>query len=198
MRPIYTENGFSVRFGSAPAAKGYIRITCTVAHAAGYFEENYLDAPTNNVGSQGGRTATTGVQAVGSAVTYLRRYLLGMVFNIVLADNDDNGESMRRAAPMQRAAATTPRAERKVAPQVYERQAEPAGRNRTGASGCCTSTWPWQTHRARTKWWRSAATPPWATPQPMHRSTSSAGCPSCWPTRSPGLHRMVTRTWTRW
>ena len=119
MRPIYTAHGFSVRFGSAPAPEGYIRITCTVAHASGYFEENYLDAPTNNVGSQGGRTATTGVQAVGSAVTYLRRYLLGMVFNIVLADDDDDGESMRRAA-----AAATPRSQRKVDRRVYE--ADPA------------------------------------------------------------------------
>jgi hypothetical protein len=125
MRPIYTRHGFSVRFGSAPApTEGYIRITCTVAHAGGYFEENYLDAPIANLGSQGGRTATTGVQAVGSAVTYLRRYLLGMVFNIVLADEDDDGESMRRAAPMQRAAAATPRAPRKADPEVYD--ADPA------------------------------------------------------------------------
>jgi hypothetical protein len=110
MRPIYTAHGFSVRFGSAPAPEGYIRITCTVAHSGGYFEENYLDAPTGNAGSQGGRTATTPVQGVGSAVTYLRRYLLGMVFNIVLADDDDDGEGTRRAA-----AAPTPRAAR-----VYE------------------------------------------------------------------------------
>jgi hypothetical protein len=125
IRPIYTRHGFSVRFGSAPApTEGYIRITCTVAHAGGYFEENYLDAPIANLGSQGGRTATTGVQAVGSAVTYLRRYLLGMVFNIVLADEDDDGESMCRAAPMQRAAAATPRAPRKADPMVYD-DAEP-------------------------------------------------------------------------
>jgi hypothetical protein len=120
MRPIYTRHGFSVRFGSAPApTEGYIRITCTVAHAGGYFEENYLDAPIANLGSQGGRTATTGVQAVGSAVTYLRRYLLGMVFNIVLADDDDDGEGMRRTV-----AAATPRPERKVDQEVYE--ADPA------------------------------------------------------------------------
>jgi hypothetical protein len=120
MRPIYTDHGFSVRFGSAPAPfEGYIRITCTVAHASGYFEENYLDAPITAVGSQGGKTATTSVQAVGSAVTYLRRYLLGMVFNIVLADEDDDGEGMRRTA-----AAATPRPERKVDQEVYE--ADPA------------------------------------------------------------------------
>ena len=116
MRPIYTVHGFSVRFGSAPApTEGYIRITCTVAHAAGYFEENYLDAPITNTGSQGGRMATTGVQAVGSAVTYLRRYLLMMVFNIVLADEDDDGEGLRRVA-----AAAAPRAERRVDPTVYD------------------------------------------------------------------------------
>lgn len=115
MRPIYTRHGFSVRFGSAPSPReGDIRIICTVAHAGGYFEENHLDAPLGATGSQGGRTATTPVQAVGSAVTYLRRYLLTMVFNIVLADDDDDGEGARRAA-----AAPTPRAERKVAPKAH-------------------------------------------------------------------------------
>ena len=54
LRPIYTRHGFSVRFGSAPApTEGYIRITCTVAHSGGYFEENYLDAPIANTGSAG-------------------------------------------------------------------------------------------------------------------------------------------------
>ena len=108
MRPIYTRHGFSVRFGSAPPpAEGFIRITCTVAHDGGYFEENYLDSPITTTGSQGGRMATTPVQAVGSAVTYLRRYLLGMVFNIVLANEDDDGEGSRRAA-----ATATPRGAR--------------------------------------------------------------------------------------
>jgi hypothetical protein len=97
MRPIYTRHGFSVRYGSAPPLReDTIRLVCTVAHAGGYFEENYLDAPLSTTGSQGGRTATTAVQSVGSTVTYLRRYLLGMVFNIVLADDDDDdGEASR-------------------------------------------------------------------------------------------------------
>ena len=142
MRPIYTAHGFSVRFGSAPAPEGYIRITCTVAHASGYFEENYLDAPTNNVGSQGGRTATTGVQAVGSAVTYLRRYLLGMVFNIVLADDDDDGEAMRSQP------ASTPRYQRKVDPTPYE--ADPA-QNRFYRQKPADETEPRETDEERWK-----------------------------------------------
>lgn len=98
-RPIITKHGFSVRFGSAPAPhEGWMRITCTVAHEAGYFEENYLDSPVTTTGSQGGRMAVTPVQAVGSTITYLRRYLSAMVFNIVLADDDDDGEAQRGAA----------------------------------------------------------------------------------------------------
>lgn len=99
IRPVYTKWGFSVRYGSAPSPhEGWIRITCTVAHDGGYFEENHLDAPVSTTGSQGGRMAVTPVQAIGSTVTYLRRYLLGMVMNAVLADEDDDGEAMRRPA----------------------------------------------------------------------------------------------------
>ena len=98
-RPIYTSHGFSVRYGSdLPPQPGWMRITCTVAHDAGYWEENYLDSPVSTTGSQGGRMGMTPVQAVGATVTYLRRYLLGMAFNIVLADivgEDKDGEEQR-------------------------------------------------------------------------------------------------------
>lgn len=101
MRPIYTRHGFSVRYGSALAPReGDMRIICTVAHDAGYFEQNYLDSPISLTGSQGGRLSVTPVQAIGSVVTYLRRYLLNMVFNIVLEDDDD-GEGQRRAPVQQ-------------------------------------------------------------------------------------------------
>jgi hypothetical protein len=97
IRPIYTRHGFSVRYGSSPSPhEGWMRITCTVAHDSGYFEENYLDAPVSLTGSQGGKLAVTPVQAIGSTVTYLRRYLLGMVWNAVLSDDDDDGEGTRR------------------------------------------------------------------------------------------------------
>jgi hypothetical protein len=122
MRPIYTKHGFSVRFGSAPSPReGDIRITCTVTHTDGYFEENHLDAPLALLGSQGGRMAVTPVQAVGSTITYLRRYLLTMVWNVVLADDDDDGEATRRAA-----AVATPRPARVADPTVYDAPAPKA------------------------------------------------------------------------
>lgn len=115
IRPIYTAHGFSVRYGSAPSPhEGWLRVTCTVAHDDGYFEENYLDAPVSLTGSQGGRMAVTPVQAIGSTVTYLRRYLLGMVWNTVLADDDDDGEGTRAAA------ASAKKPARKVDPAVYD------------------------------------------------------------------------------
>ncbi|HEY2418841.1 MAG TPA: hypothetical protein VGH84_13035, partial [Steroidobacteraceae bacterium] len=75
-------------------------------------------APVSLTGSQGGRMAVTPVQAIGSTVTYLRRYLLGMVWNTVLADDDDDGEGTRRAAaaPMPRAARVAERAAAYEAP----------------------------------------------------------------------------------
>jgi hypothetical protein len=95
-RPVYAEHGFSVRFGCAPSpTAGWMRITCTVSHADGYSEQNYLDSP---VDLQQGARARSPVQAVGSTITYLRRYLLQMAFNIVLSDDetDDDGEPASR------------------------------------------------------------------------------------------------------
>jgi hypothetical protein len=100
MRPIYTRHGFSVRFGSQPSPReSWIRIICTVAHSAGHYEMNHLDAPPDDVGTRG-TVNKTPIQSVGSSVSYLRRYLLCMCFNIVLSDDidpDTDGEAGRRS-----------------------------------------------------------------------------------------------------
>lgn len=96
-RPIYSAHGFSVRYGSAPAPReGWLRVTLTIAHRDGYSEEHYLDGPIDS--QQNERRGRTPIQAVGSTVTYLRRYLLQMVLNLVPGDNpeDDDGEGQRR------------------------------------------------------------------------------------------------------
>jgi hypothetical protein len=87
MRPIYTAHGFSVRYGSQPCPReGWMRITITISHSGGHWEENYLDAPPDDTGTKG-TVNKTAIMSVGSSVTYLRRYLLCMAFNIVLADD---------------------------------------------------------------------------------------------------------------
>jgi ERF superfamily protein len=110
MRPIYTKWGFSVRYGTAPPPRdNWIRVMCTVAHSGGYEEPPIaLDAPMDVAGAQG-RTNKTGIQAVGSSVSYLRRYLLTMAFNIVLADDpDDDGEAGRTKWPDRQSARSDP------------------------------------------------------------------------------------------
>jgi hypothetical protein len=116
-RPVYSANGISVRFGCAQAPlPGWMRITCTVSHAEGYSETNYLDVPAD-VATRG----RTPVQGVGANITYARRYLLQMCFNIVLADDEDDIDGERPTRPAYReAAASMPRAERVADPTVYQ------------------------------------------------------------------------------
>jgi hypothetical protein len=110
MRPIYTAHGFSVRYGSQPCPReGWMRITITISHSGGHWEENYLDAPPDDVGARGNVNKTP-IMSVGSSVTYLRRYLLCMSFNIVLADDlapDDDGQSSGSTGRDQRTRHTT-------------------------------------------------------------------------------------------
>jgi len=96
MRPVYTDNGFSVSYRTGKTDQpGVVRMICTVAHAGGHAIEAELTAALDSSGA-GGRTNKTDVQAVGSTVSYLRRYLLSMVFNVALAGDDDDGEGTRR------------------------------------------------------------------------------------------------------
>jgi ERF superfamily len=120
-RPIYTRHGFSVRFGTAAAPwEGWVRVTCELAHIGGYSESHYLDGPLDVAGAQG-KTTKTGIQAIGSTVSYLRRYLLLLILNLVTADDDDDdGEASRRAAAaaMPRAARVAERAPAYEAPKA--------------------------------------------------------------------------------
>lgn len=97
VRPIYTRHGFSVSYRTGTSAPGTVRMICTVAHAGGHAIEAELTAGLDNSGA-GGRTTKTDVQAVGSTVSYLRRYILSMIWNIALAGDDDDGEGSRAPA----------------------------------------------------------------------------------------------------
>lgn len=100
LRPIYSKHGFSVRFGAEPAAVGLVHVTCTLSHVGGHSETLGLAAPVDAVGTSG-KTSKTGVQAIGSTVTYLRRYLLTMALNVTFMDEDDDGEASRRTTGQQ-------------------------------------------------------------------------------------------------
>jgi hypothetical protein len=94
IRPIYAKHGFSLSFNTGDGAPaGEVRVVCTVAHRGGHREHPHLDMPADGKGARGGDVMTK-THATGAAITYGKRYLLGMIFNLaVTRDDDGNGAS---------------------------------------------------------------------------------------------------------
>lgn len=95
--PIAAAEGLSVSFDTydperdkgLPALKeGWVRVIGFCSHRGGHTKKYHLDGPLDDKGSQG-NTNKTGIQAMGSTVSYLRRYLVCMIYNVATADDDD-------------------------------------------------------------------------------------------------------------
>lgn len=91
MDPIITANGFSLTFGTAPTAlEGHYLVTCTLAHEGGH-EKNYeAPIPIDSAGIKGTANKTL-THAFGSTMSYGRRYLKMMIFDVKTTDDDGNG-----------------------------------------------------------------------------------------------------------
>ncbi|MCC6352795.1 MAG: ERF family protein [Verrucomicrobiae bacterium] len=90
LRPIYAKHGFSLSFSTEPAAvPEAIRVTCTVAKG-GFSRQYHIDMPADGKGAKGGDVMTK-THATGAAVSYGMRYLLKMIFNVAVGEDDDDG-----------------------------------------------------------------------------------------------------------
>jgi hypothetical protein len=85
VRPLLTAEGLALTYGSNPSADGKLTVTCTLRHVMGHSVTQSLPVPADT-GS--GRNA---VQAIGSAITYARRYLVALILNLVMEGEDDDG-----------------------------------------------------------------------------------------------------------
>jgi hypothetical protein len=87
--PVISKHGFSMSFGTdqSPIERHY-RITCVVAHVGGHSRREFADVPADGTGIKGtpNKTAT---HAFGSTLSYGRRYLTLLIFNVALTDDDD-------------------------------------------------------------------------------------------------------------
>lgn len=95
VRPIYTKHGFSVSFTSDTPRPDVVRVVARVKHALGHEELHHLDIPADGKGARGNDVMTK-THAAMSAVTYGRRGLLKMIFNLSEGkqlDDDGNGAS---------------------------------------------------------------------------------------------------------
>lgn len=92
IRPIYARHGFSLSFNSGkPEKPGALRVICRVLHEAGHSKECELEGDLDMTGPKGTANKTS-IQGLGSSASYLRRYLTLMIFNVVLTNEDDDGQ----------------------------------------------------------------------------------------------------------
>ncbi len=85
IKPIYTKLGFSVVFDTFSKGDEVIVYVAEVRHIDGFSKTASVKLPDDTSGNK------NNVQSKGSAMSYARRYLLMMIFNIVTCDEDDDG-----------------------------------------------------------------------------------------------------------
>jgi len=87
--PVYTAEGFSVIFyeGETTVPES-IRICADVLHRAGHKETYHYDVPLDGVGLKGNANMTK-IHGKSSSVSYGRRYLMCMIWNIPTQDDND-------------------------------------------------------------------------------------------------------------
>lgn len=89
IRPLLDEFGFSVTFKTSFEG-GTLHVTGRISHRAGHSEQTTIALPFDPSGNK------NDVQAIGSSVSYGKRYALCMLLNITTGGEDDDGNS---AAP---------------------------------------------------------------------------------------------------
>jgi hypothetical protein len=102
LRPIYTKHGLSLTFdtGDSPLAD-HIRAICLVTHTDGHERVYHLDMPNDGKGAKGGDVMTK-THATGAAISYAMRYLLRMVFNVAVGEDDRDGNTPKTSAIRQK------------------------------------------------------------------------------------------------
>lgn len=97
--PVWTKEGFSLTFGTDKSEiPDHIGITCTTSHSAGFSRFSRWDLPLDNVGAKGTPNKTR-IQGSGSTVSYGRRYLTCMIFNIATFDDNDGAKQKTKELP---------------------------------------------------------------------------------------------------
>lgn len=94
--PIIHKHGFSLSYGTAKSdLQNHYRVTCSVSRG-GHTEHYFADVPADTAGAQG-KANKNATQGFGSTMSYGRRYLKCMIFDIKTGENDDDGMLATRA-----------------------------------------------------------------------------------------------------
>lgn len=97
IKPIYTKEGFAISFSeqeqpelnqNKKASERNITIIGVLRHKGGHSEKYQTTLPIDMVGISGNANKT-GVHGTGSTITYGRRYLTCMIFDVATGDDTD-------------------------------------------------------------------------------------------------------------
>lgn len=93
IKPVFAKHGFSISYGEEDSPlKEHVRLCADVKHAAGHCQQYRGDFPLDGTGLKGNANMTA-IQGKGSTISYGRRYLLLMIFNVTIADEDQDGNT---------------------------------------------------------------------------------------------------------
>lgn len=99
LRPIYTRHGFSISYDTGEdAPEGSVRVLAYVSHRGGHTRTYRALMPADGKGAKGGDVMTK-THAFGAGTSYGMRYLLKMIFNVAIGDDDVDGNEPPREVP---------------------------------------------------------------------------------------------------
>lgn len=85
LRPVLAEHGFSLSFRTAPLGDKAVTVTAVLLHEDGHSESTDLPVAFDTSGNK------NPVQAMGSAVSYGKRYTCQALLNLTARGEDDDG-----------------------------------------------------------------------------------------------------------
>lgn len=87
IKPVLAQTSLGYRFEQDQDLQSkMIKVTCIVSHKDGFFKETSMSAPADTSGNK------NFIQAVGSTITYLKRYTLTSALGIAVGGEDNDGE----------------------------------------------------------------------------------------------------------
>lgn len=112
LAPHLKANGLTVSFDCPSITEsGMMTMVLNIYHVNGYSEPRSLPMPVDDIGkNKDGKRLRPLIQDHGSTVSYSRRALLKMCFNIVETDEDDDGQMGEGSNPISQDEADTLRA----------------------------------------------------------------------------------------
>jgi hypothetical protein len=93
IRPVLKEHGFALSFRTGQTPEGKIIVTGILSHREGHQEETTMILMHDSTGSK------NAVQAMGSSLSYGKRYTAGLLLNITSRGEDDDGEAGGKLLP---------------------------------------------------------------------------------------------------